>query len=148
MFAEYGFIDKMPRNDALLEEVFKFDPRNLEQTRSITISKYTIALAQYVIYLNSQINKKRMLLMQKRRTLEIQVNQSDVKAKTKIEKKRIVIDNDEALVIIEQGIYKLEDELALLDGSVNYFIELINAFKRELTRREKELEWTRYERRN
>lgn len=148
MPSEVEFINKINRNDSLLEEVFSFDPRNLESTNSATISKYTIALAQYVIYLNSHINKKKVSLMQKRRMIELSVNQSETKAKTKAEKKAKVIQDDPALLVIEGGINTLEDELGLLDGTVNYFVELINTFKRELTRREKEIEWNRYERRS
>lgn len=148
MPAEYDFIEKMKRNDSLIEEIFNFDPRNLEGTDTATISRYTIGLAQYVIYLNSQINKKRVSLMQKKRLIELAVNQSDVKTKTKAEKRTAVVQENPALIAIDQGVSKLEDELGLLDGSVSYFIELINAFKREMTRREKEIEWHRYERRN
>jgi hypothetical protein len=147
MLSDIEFIDKMDRNDNILNDVFKFDPRNLENTNSLTISKYTIALSQYIIYLNCQINKKKVSLIQKKRILEIQVNQSDIKTSTKKDKWRKVIDSDETLLAIESGVYKLEDELTLLDGSINYFIELINSFKRELTRREKEAECNRYERR-
>lgn len=147
MPSESDFIKKISRNDSLLEEIFNFDPKDLDSTNSVTISKYTIALAQYVIYLNSKTNEKKVSLMQKKRMIDISVNQSDIKAKTKTEKKAKVIQEDPALVAIESGINILEDELGLLDGAVNYFVELINAFKRELTRREKEIEWSRYERR-
>ena len=148
MSSDYELISSTKRNDSLLEEIFNFDPRNLEQTHSGKLSQYTIAIAQYVIYLNSVINAKKVSLMQKKRTIELVVNQSTIKAKTKAEKKALVIKEDEALIVINQGIGILEDELGLLDGSLNYFIELVNAFKRELTRREKELEWTRYERKS
>lgn len=146
MSFEYEFISKITRNDEFLEEVFSFDPRTLQQTDSSTISKYTIALSQYIIYLNSKINKKKVSLMQKKRSIDIAVSRSDIKAKTKWETKRKVIDADEALSIIERGVNAIEEELTLLDGTIPYFVELINSFKKELSRREQELKFSRYER--
>ena len=86
-------------------------------------------------------------MLQKRRLLDLKVSESDLKTKTKIEKRTKVIESSPELQLISDAMEGLSDELTMLEGTVSYFIELINAFKRELTRREKELEWSRYERR-
>ncbi len=61
---------KVPKNEALMEEIFNYDPRTLEATSGESISKYAIGLAQFLIYFASQINKSRVLLMQKRKFME------------------------------------------------------------------------------
>jgi hypothetical protein len=131
-------LGKMPRNEFIMNELFNFDPRFLEQTPSIKLSQFIIGLSQYLIFFSSQVNSTRLLLMQKRRAMESYIEHSDIKGKTKSEKKRKVIDSDEALQILEDAITNYEEELTLVDSLEKYYLELINSFKRELTRRDSE----------
>ena len=137
----------MPRNEPLMGEIFKFDPRNLEATSAADISKYTIGLAQFLIFFSSQINKTKVQLIQKNRVIDTYINQSDIKAKTKAEKRYKVIAASPELKQIELDIEALEAEVKMTDGLEKYYLELINSFKRELTRREHEMKFSRDERR-
>lgn len=138
---------KMPRNKELMDEIFEFDPRNLEATSAADVSKYTIGLAQFLIFFSSQINKTKVQLIQKNRVIDTYINQSDIKAKTKAEKRYKVIAASPELKQIELDIEAFEAEIKMTDNLEKYYIELINAFKRELTRRDTERRFSRDERR-
>lgn len=139
---------KVPKNEALMEEIFSYDPRTLESTSSEDISKYAIGLAQFLIFFASQINKSKVLLMQKRKFMETAVKQSTiVKGRsTKADHKRGVIEASEELQKIELDIEALDQEIIMTENLERYYIELINCFKRELTRREHELKFAQDER--
>lgn len=145
--AEELMVFKMPRNKPLMDEIFAFDPRNLEATPSETISKYTIGLSQFLIYFSSQINATKVKLIQKNRVIDTHVNRADIKSGTKAEKRQQVIDSDPALQKIQADIEALEGEVKMTENLEKYYIELINSFKRELTRREAERKFVRDERR-
>jgi len=140
-------VHKMPRNESLMDEIFAFDPRNLEATSSADISKYAIGLAQFLIFFSSQINSTKVKLIQKNRVIDTYINQSDIKAKTKAEKRYKVINENPELKQIETDIEALEAEIKMTENLEKYYIELINALKRELTRRETERKFSRDERR-
>lgn len=137
---------KMPKNQDLMDEIFKFDPRNIESISSSKISEFTIGLAQFLIYFSSQINATKVKIMQKNRIIDLAISRSEIKAKTKIEKREKVIDNDDELKKIELELLAYEGEIKMTENLEKYYIELINALKRELTRRETELKFTRDER--
>lgn len=146
--ADEMMVFKMPKNETLMDEIFKFDPRNLESTSSAKLSEYAIGIMQFVVFLTSQINKSRVLLMQKGRLLELYVNKStDIKGGTKAERlNRIIVANPE-LKDTENEILMLEAELKLTENYDKYLVELANNIKRELTRREAEMKFVRDERR-
>lgn len=138
---------KMPRNKTLMDEIFQFDPRNLESLPSVKLSEYAIGLAQFLVYFQSQLNASKVKLIQKNRVIEIYVNKSDIKGGTKAERRQKVIDNNPELQDIAKEIECLEAELKMTENLERYYTELINAFKRELSRRESELRFARDERR-
>jgi len=138
---------KMPRNSYLMDEIFAFDPRNLEATPSSKLSEYAIGLSQFLIYFSSQINATKVKLMQKNRAIDLAVNKADVKGGTKAEKRQKVIDADPELEQVDLDIHALEGEIKMTEGLEKYYVELINSFKRELTRREHEQKFSRDERR-
>jgi len=145
--SEELMVYKMPRNKTLMDEIFQFDPRNLEATPSSDLSKYAIGLSQFLIYFTSQINATRVKLMQKNRVIDVYVNQSDIKARAKADKRRKVIDGTPELKQIERDIELLESEIKMTENLEKYYVELINSLKRELTRREFEMKFSRDERR-
>lgn len=145
--AEELMVYKMPQNKPLMDEIFAFDPRNLEATSSADISKYTIGLAQFLVYFTSQINTTKVKIVQKNRAVDTHVNRSDIKGRTKSEKRQKVIDSDPNLQKIQADIEALEGEIKMTDNLEKYYVELINALKRELTRRETEQKFIRDERR-
>jgi len=146
--SEELLLDKMPRNGHIMDEIFQFDVRNLESTTSLKISQFVIGLSQFLIYFGSQINQTKVALMRKRNVIDSYIDKSDIKARTKAEKRCKVIDSNPELQQIELGIELAEQELALVENREKYLIELINSFKRELTRRENELKLIRTERRS
>ena len=140
---------KMPRNESLMEEIFSYDPRTLESTSSEDISRYAIGISQFLIYFTSEVNKSKVLLMQKKRFVDMSIEQSDIiKGRlTKAEYKRKVIDSSEELKKVELDIEALKSELIMVESLEVGYIELINTFKRELGRRDNELKFARDERR-
>jgi hypothetical protein len=145
--AEALMVYKMPKNTYLMDEIFKFDPRNLEATPSNKLSEYAIGLSQFLIYFSSQINSTKVKLMQKHRAVDLAVNKSDIKGSTKAERRQKVIDSDPELQQIDLDIHALEGEIKMTEGLEKYYVELINSLKRELTRREHEQKFSRDERR-
>jgi len=140
---------KMPRNESLMEEIFNYDPRTLDSTSSENISRYAIGISQFLIYFVSEVNKTKVLLMQKKRFVEMSIEQSDIVKNrlTKAEYKRKVIDSSEELKQVELDIEALEQEIIMTEDLSHCYIELINTFKRELGRRDNELKFARDERR-
>lgn len=140
-------LDKMPKNESIMDEIFAFNVRDLEFTSSITISQFIIGLSQFLIYFGSQVNKTRVELMEKRNIVDLYVDKSEIKGKTKNDKRRKVIDSLPELKQVEHGIEVLEQELALVENREKYLLELLSSFKRELTRREQEMRYLKEERR-
>lgn len=145
--AEELMVFRMPRNETLMDEIFKFNPMDLEATPAAKISEYTIGLSQFLIYFSSQINKSRVKLIQKHRVIELAMIDAKVKGGTKAERRQKVIDSDPKLQKIDLDIQELEAEIKMTEGLEKYYVELINSFKRELTRREHEQKFARDERR-
>lgn len=134
-----------------VNEIFAYNPQNLEATDGRLISKYAIALSQYLIYLKSQINLLRVNVNQRQRLLDSTVNQLLTKDilkeyKTKKDAYEYIVSNSEKLNNTRDELFMLEDQLTLLDGTDKTISELIAVFKRELTRRESEFYLTRKER--
>ena len=151
MDKEVLYFQNMKPSDELIEEIFRYDVRVLESTDDITLSKYAIALAQYLIYFKSQINTTKVESVRKRRVLDSGVNQLITKDilkqyKTKSDASGYIISNTQELSRLNDEIDSLKNELVLIDGIDKTVSELIATFKRELTRRENELYTTRRER--
>jgi len=139
-------------NTNFLNEIWTFDPNTLESKNTITISKYSIALAQYLVYFRSEFNKSKAILVKKKRLLEssliISIGGVDKKFKTKKETVEYLLSTVPDLTRLEEEISLLQEELNHLEGIDKATSEYIATFKRELTRREKELLTIRSERRN
>jgi hypothetical protein len=145
--ADELMLDHMPRNEDIMKEIFEFNVRDLDATSSLKISQFVMGLSQFIIYFGYQVNKTRVSLMQKRDAIESYISKSDIKGRTKAERKQKVIDANPELKQIELSIKIAEQELALVENREKYLLELINSFKRELTRRENEMKMVRTERR-
>jgi hypothetical protein len=139
-------------NKDLMNEIWAFDPNTLGSLDSLTISKYSMALAQYLVYFTYQVNQTKAILMDKRRffdsSIVISLNKDILKEyKTKTAATEYLISTNHDLGQLHQEIGNLQNELARLEGMDRSISEFIATFKRELTRREKELFTTRQERR-
>jgi hypothetical protein len=138
-------------NKSLVEEIFAFDCSKLDVTDGSVIAKYTLALSQYLIYLQLEINKTKVAKRGKQRFLDACVAMSldkDIlkRFKTKGDAVNYIVKMDPTLDRTQLEADVLQDELTLVEGLDKTITELITTFKRELTRRENELYITRKER--
>jgi hypothetical protein len=129
---------------SLMEQVFSYDVRTLEQADDLFVSKSVIALSQYLIYFKSQFNITRATVTNKERVMEgvlfgLITAELLKEHKTKKDARTFLIFSNQVLNKLQEEIDTLEDELLLLEGVDKTIMELIAAFKRELTRRENEL---------
>lgn len=143
---------KIQIDQNFLDEVWRFSPNNLSSLNAETVSKYSIALAQYLIYFKYEQNKTKAQLTKKRKFLEssiLMVVDSDLakKYKTKAAQSEFIINTNPELSKLSEEIEELQLELMKIEGIDKSVSEFIATFKRELSRREKELFATRTERR-
>lgn len=146
--SEELLLDKMvsPPKD-IMDEIFKFNVYTLDSIDSSKLGQYIVALAQYMMYFGVQTNKTKVDRMQKKKILDKQVFRDTKTTGNKEVKRRRIIDNSPELQQIEAGLDADDMEIELTEKLDDYLVELINAFKRELTRRELELKMVRNERR-
>lgn len=134
-----------------INSVLEYDVNKLESTDNVTISKYAMALAQYLVYFKSKVNETKVEMHRKQRVLDGAVAQLLTpeilkRCKTKSGACEFIISSTQELNVIRNEICNLKDELTIIDGVDRQISELIAVFKRELTRRENELYTTRKER--
>jgi hypothetical protein len=144
MEADMALFRSSHPKQSFIDTIFAYDTRTLEQTNDIDISRFVIALSQYLIYFKSKFNETKMFITQKQRLLEVSISQiiteEDLKKfKTKKEARAHIIYNNASLNKVQLDIDVLHDEVIVLEGIDKTVSELIAAFKRELTRRENEL---------
>jgi hypothetical protein len=139
----------------LLNEIWAFNPRTLDQIDGVKLSIYNIALAQYLIYFTYQRNiaKAELHKLNKYidRSVSIALSADPVLQKkygTKTAATDYLITTREDLIEAETKADNLQRELSCIDGIDKTVSELIATLKRELTRRENELHQVRMERRN
>lgn len=143
-------------NKDFLDKVWRFDPNTLESKDSLEISKYSVALAQYLIYFRSGYNKTKAILAKKKKTLDSSLNLSIGEADKSIKKRfstkaavtEFLLTTVPELSELNEEITSLQEEINYLEGMDKAVTEYIATFKRELTRREKELYSIRSERKN
>jgi len=146
------YFDKVRPDLDFMNEIFKFDARNLPQTDSSKISQFCVALSQFVIYLKSEMNRMQSEIHMKQRFIDSTVSMlltSDLlkEHKTKTAAVDYIVNNSDGCQKARSEIGGLKDQLILLEGQDKNLLELVNAFKRELTRRENEMYSIRTERR-
>ena len=140
-------------NQNLLDEIWGFNPNTLDSLSTETVSKYSLALARYLIFFKSEQNKTKAQLLKKKRFFESSIlmclNSTKIpkEYKTKAEKVEYLINTTSELSKVTEEINNLDEELIRIDGVDKMVSEFIATFKRELGRREQELFTTRHERR-
>lgn len=145
--------ENMKPDKDFIEKVLQFDIRKLDSTDGVEISQFCIALGQYLIYLRYQLNKTKVEVARRKRTLEGVISQRLTPGLikqfgTKTNAVADIMKNSKSITGIQNELEPLQDELTLLDGLDKTISELIAAFKRELTRRENELYTIRQERKS
>lgn len=140
-------------DQSLLDEIWKFNPNTLDSLSTETVSKYSLALAQFLIFFKAEQNKTRAQLVKKKRFFESSVlmclNSSKIpnEYKTKAEKVEYLVNTNPELSKVSEEINYLDGELTQIEGVDKSIAEFIATFKKELNRREQELFATRAERR-
>lgn len=138
-------------DETLVDEIWKFNPRSLNNLDGGTISMYAIALAQFLIYFKSEQNQTKADIAKKKKLFEssiaIVLDKEVLKAyKTKAAATDYLVSTNADLSQLNDQMDELSLELVKLDGIDKTISEYIATFKRELTRRENELYAIRAER--
>ena len=142
---------KVDPNKDLIDEIWSFDVKNADSTAEATISKYIIALGQWLIYYRAQVNETKSHISQLSSDIEFLVatwmTPKILKEyKTQTAARDYLIRTNPESSIIRDRIIELKQDLIKVEGIDKAVIELIAAFKRELTRRDNELYTLRKER--
>lgn len=145
-----SFAKVAPNND-LIDQIWTFDVSTLDSMADITISKYTIALAQWLVYYRAQVNIQQAKVNKLKSDLEIALGAiltpELIKERgNKTAAVSYLISTDRTIGHLDTTIRRIKDDLVKVEGIDRAVSELIAAFKRELTRRENELYTTRKER--
>ena len=140
---------KAKPNVSLVDEVFALNVSDLETIADEVLSKYIIVLSQYLIFFNSQMNKSRVMYKIYQKDLDRAVNVAirDVTGKSVGERKAQVLEENAELQSLESQMSFYEHEVEIGKNHDIQVETLINALKRELTRRENENLIIRKERR-
>lgn len=128
-----------------INSIFNYNVKNLDSTNSLTLSKYAIALSQYLVYLKFSFNSLKSEAYSKKRFIDKSVALNMTvelikRYKTKSDAREYLISTNKELDDVDAKIGELEHEIFMLDGIEKSIYELIACFKRELTRREKEID--------
>ena len=144
---------KIKVNHDLLDEVWKFDPRKLDDINGITLSSYSIVLAQYLVYFTYQRNivkaevHRLNKMMDRIVSLMLSKDKQLLKDhKTKSSVADFLVSTDPYLMETQSKLDTAIMELMHIEGIDKTVSELIATIKRELTRRENELYTVRMER--
>ncbi len=132
-----------------IEEVFNFNAREMEVIDSKTLSQYTIMLAQYLITLQSRFNTARVIASQKKKVLDRKVYlilKDEISKGTLKEREANVISANDDLQELALAYDEAAAERDLIEGIDKPIVELINALKSELRRREAERQYINRER--
>lgn len=145
--------NKIQVNHNLLEEVWKFDPRKLDDIKGSVLSSYSIVLSQYLVYFTYQRNivkaevHRLNKMMDRIISLMLSKDKQLLKeCKTKSAAGDFLVSTDPYLMETQSKLDTLTMELMHIDGIDKTVSELIATIKRELTRRENELYTVRMER--
>lgn len=146
------YLFRKVKASSLVEEAMEFDPNTLGSLETLTVSKYSIALAQYLVYFKSEVNQTKAILAKKRKlfdtSLSLSLDPATLKKfKTKTAATEFLVSTVPNLSALDGEMDVLKQELVHLDGMDKSISEYIATFKRELTRREQELFTIRAERR-
>lgn len=139
-------------NNDLINNIWNLDAQTLDQIDGAELSKYAVALSQYLIYFNVEKNKLKADLYKKNKFIERTISISltpevQKKYKTKAAATDYLVGMNPDLSKSQDEIDTIQYELNLIDGLDKSITELIATIKRELTRRENELYQIRRERR-
>lgn len=127
-------------NDTILQKALNFNASLLDSLEDSDLSKFIIALGQYLVYLKYKENECSIKKIELNKQYEYECFKKifEVKWKTNTpvkEKMRFVSSNDLELKALEKEKDIAESEYAILEGMYGAFLEYLNAYKKEQGRR-------------
>ena len=147
-YAEQLLLFKMDPDKSLIQEAKSLPAKELEAIDSLTLSKYIVVLSQYLVFLTSQMNRSKVSYKIHSRKFEMLLNKviKDIPGKTLTEKKAKALEEDKVLQFHEEKMHLYDLEVEAVKDMDKNITFLVNAIKRELTRRETEIGIIRSER--
>lgn len=148
-----SYFEEIDPDRELVSKVLSIHPDKIEHLSDAEISKYCLVLAQYLVYYKYQYNKTKGEHLRIKRLIDSTVFQlltDDLikQCKTKADARQYLISANSKLYNLNDKLFELENEIMLAEGMDKSIQEMINVFKKEMTRREYEVGVTRYERKN
>lgn len=143
--------EKIKVDRSFLDRIWEFSPNNLDSLTTETLSKYSLGLAQFLIFFKAEQNKTRAVLAQKKRLLESSIAMSITpkvvrENKTKAAQVEFVTQTSPELTQLSDEIEEIQLELIKVDSIDKVISEYIATFKKEIGRRENEMFSMRAER--
>lgn len=139
-------VDRIAPNTGLLETVLALQGDLISTLTDQQLTSYMYTLAQYQVFLHTQVNLKNIRFMESKREFEFALAKETVKstAKTVKEKEFNALINNEHLQELEKKMRLREAEYVLYDKVPDSISEITNALKKELGLRAPNLKGNRY----
>lgn len=133
---------KVNPNEAIVDEALSFNVRDLDTISESDLTKMIVAISQYIIYITLEINKLKIQKVVIERDIDVGitifVTSNSIKG-TKVEKRMRAISSSSELTSKDKHLNDVIVELSLLNNIDKYFEFYCNSLKKELSRREREL---------
>jgi len=128
-------------NQSLVSEVLRFDAESFNELPDDMLSKYILAMGQYLVMLQHNENLKAIDFMIASRVFENKINMktfqlgSETKATLK-ERRAALLESDPDLIQLQDTVVSAEAQKMLLVGTVRASEGLLNALKKEKSSRD------------
>lgn len=133
-------IHKLTPDLDAVDEVLGISGRDLSSLSASKLSEYIYTLTQHIVYLQSYCNIKTWQYIEAKRQYELALNRelSTHHVGTKLtvaEKKAHILGESPEIQALYSSMVEKEAEHSVLDKIPEQFVELVNAFKKELSLR-------------
>lgn len=136
---------KIQPSQNIVDKALSFDVKDLDIIDGAELTKFIVGLSQYLIYVTLEINKLRVQKIVAERDVDVDVAvfiaANNISKGTKAEKRLIAVGSSVDLMNKEEKLNNLIVETSLLDNIDKYLEFYVNALKKELARRERELNY-------
>lgn len=138
-------IGKIQLSNEIIDKALSFNVRDLDTVQDTDITKMIAGLSQYIIYITLETNKLKIQKVVIERDIEVDVATfvatSGLTKGTKSEKKMLALGASLELTNKDEKLNRILIELTLLENIDKYIEFYVNALKKELRRRERELDF-------
>jgi hypothetical protein len=136
-------LDKIQPSQSIVDKALSFDVKDLDVVGGADITKFIVGLSQYLIYIILEENKLKIRRAILEREIDVSVAifvaKNKITKATKAEKRLMAIGSSANLINKEEKLNNILVELSLLDSIGKYLEFYVNSLKKELHRRECEL---------